>query len=589
MKTFTPEELALLSPDELKLYSHQLNYELAKSSPLDLTCWLSPITQRTRHLEYLNDRIVALIEYRLYHKAGPGPKADWFYITRASEDHIPVESPYEIPFEGEDEDEVLEYWGQHPDDPDDRVCFNLGIAIPPRHGKSWLVTDHLPLWIWARFPDMHIGFATYSDDFSMKWGKRLRTRILESQDKLGLTLPGGDRHDSQHLYFKETNGEMFLVGTGGSMTGRGWGVGLIDDPFKDAADAASPATRQTKGEWYEGVFSTRGTPTPFFPIPVQIMTFTRWHEDDLAGRFVYDDQKKVRPEWHMVRIPALAMKDDPLGRVEGAALWPKIYTAKALLKRQERDPLYFGAMYQGWPTMGDKGMFGRWSTYDLVDGIYSWKEDDNVKRVHESECVRFAVVDTAFTTSTWSDYSVFAVWDFDRRTQRGFLRHIDRVRVESPSLAEWLRGNARRWNPTFIGVEDIASGKQLLQELRSQADLVLRPLKPGTDKVSRALGYAQACANGTYLLPTHGAWVADYQEEHSLFPDSGTHDDMVDTGAYAHHVMTKLPMHKDTSDRYIVDNTAEGRVKAMQERMDRQAMRKNQSPARKAMSGRLGR
>lgn len=588
----SPEDLAYLSPDELKLYTHQLNFELAKDSPLDLACWISPQTVRTPHLEYVNDRIVALFEYRLYHHRGPGPEARWFYREQEDSEPIEVDSPFDLPFD-DPEKTIFEFWGEHPDDPTDRIVFNLGIAVPPRHGKSWIVTEHLPLWLWLRWPDMHIGFGTYSDDFAQKWGKKLRARINENGQKLGLTLPGGDRHDSQHLHFVETAGEMFLVGTGGSMTGRGWQAGLIDDPLKDAAEAMSPAIRNSKAEWYEAVFDTRQTYQPFFPIAVQIMMFTRWHEDDPAGRFIYDDQKQVRPTWHMIRLPALAEEDDPLGRKPGEALWPRVMTAKQLMARRDRDPLFFGAMFQGWPTMGDKGLFGKWSTYHLRDGVYSWTEDGQERRVNQEDCIRFAVLDTAYTKNTWSDFTVFAVAEYSQELGRTFLLHVEREKLSGPELKEWLEAQWARWTPTFVGIEDVTSGKQLIQDLQKGTTVVHRPLYPDKDKVARAMGYATAVQIGMYLLPAEGQWVHDWREEHSLFPDSGKHDDQVDSGAYLHWVVQRMPkLRVDATNRHIVDMTAEGRVKRMQERMDAEVKGKNKrarNSSRYGLSGRLGR
>jgi predicted phage terminase large subunit-like protein len=576
----TEEEIRRLSPQDLEVYRHYLAYEQALQSPLDLACWLSPETVRTPHLEYINERLVALFEYRLY-ASGPGPEAAWFYRTSDGGpahpalgiDHIPLDDP-----------QLFEFWGEHPDT-GEHVQFKLGIAVPPRHGKSWIVTEHLPLWIWLRYPDYDIAFATYSDDFAQFWGKRLRDRICEHEGKLGFALKNGPRHNAQHFEFNEIAGNMYLVGTGGALTGKGFQVGIIDDPIKDNVDAMSKTIRNTAADWYESVFDRRQTKKPGV-IPVQIMMFTRWHEDDLAGRFIYDERKEVRPTWHMIRLQALAGDDDPLGREPGQALWPRQMSAAELLTLQSESAMWFGAMYQGWPTMGDKGLFGRWKTYEAKDGIFTWWEDGDVKTIREDECIRFAVVDTAYTKNTWSDYSVFSVWDYHRGVQRGFLRHVDRVRVESTELSEWMRNNDRRWNPSFIGVEDVASGKALLQEIRKDASLTIRYLQPEKDKVARAMGYAQAAQNGMYLLPKEGAWVHDYREEHSLFPDAGKHDDMVDTGSYAHHVMKNIAKLTSGASRYEEDTTMEGKVKRHQEQLDRKARRKNNR--RSPLRGRIG-
>lgn len=576
MQHLTPEELKHATPAERKAYAAHLERELARSSPLDLMCWLNPKTVRAPHLEYLNEHIVALVEYRLY-ASGPGPAAHWCY--RAEEDG-PATPALDIDHIPED---AHEWWGQHPETAE-RVIFRLAIAMPPRHGKSFLVSEYLPLWYWLRYPDNHIAFATYSDDFAASWGKKLRDKILEYQPKLGLTLRNGERHSATELSFKETSGEMFLVGTGGALTGKGWQLGIIDDPIKDAAAALSVATRNAIGEWYASTFDTRDTRLPGRGIPVQIMMFTRWHEDDLAGRYVYDDKKRVRPDWYMLRLPALAEEGDPLGREPGEALWPRVKNRQQLLKIKERDPLWFSAQFQGSPTLGDQGMFPRFYTYRDHAGVYVYGKED-ARRCMVDECVRYATADTAYTTSTWSDYSVFAVWDWHRASQTLFLVDVVRQRVESPELEAWLRQHSARHNVKFVGIEDQTSGKQLIQQIQRRGGLTIRPLKADKDKVSRALPYAQAVALGQVLIPAQAPWASDWLEEHTPFP-YGTHDDMVDSGSYGWRVAADMP-HAEVTERHIVDMSLEGKVHRHLARLD--AKDKGANRRKPLISGRLGR
>lgn len=579
MELLTPDELALLTPEEFKLYEHQLEYEIARRSPLDVACWISPETVRTPHLEYINERIVALVENRLYH-SGPGPSAHWFYRNEPEGKPLPALGPHHIP------DDAVDFWGEHPVTKE-LVVYKLGIAVPPRHGKSWIVTEHLPLWYWMRYPDADVAFATYSDTFAVSWGKKMRQRLQDSIDKLGLSLKNGDRHAADHLYFEETRANMFLVGTGGSLTGKGWQLGIIDDPFKDASEALSEATRQNKAEWYESTFDTRATRLGHGHLPVQIMMFTRWHEDDLAGRYIYDDKRKVRKDWHMIRLPALAEEDDPLGRSPGEALWPAVITKKELETRRDRDPLWFSALYQGRPTMGDQGLFPRWHTYTSDAGVYTWEDHDGLHKVQTADCFRFATVDTAYTTNTWSDYSVYAVWDFNRTMQRLFLVDVVRERVKSPDLREWLELLTRKYDPGYVGVEDVGSGKSLLQEMQRWSKIPLRFLKPDRDKVTRALAYGQAASNGLILIPSRGSWVSAWVEEHNTFPN-GTHDDMVDAGAYGWNICKDLPR-IEAENRYAsYDGSMEGRIKRHQEKLDKKAKRKN-TGRRSPLSGTLGR
>jgi predicted phage terminase large subunit-like protein len=201
------------------------------------------------------------------------------------------------------------------------------------------------------------------------------------------------------------------------------------------------------------------------------------------------------------------------------------------------------------------------------------------------ECVRFATADTAYTTSTWSDYSVFAVWDWHRATQTLFLIDVMRERVESPELESWLRRCAARHAVKFVGIEDQTSGKALIQQIQRHGGLTIRPLKADKDKIARALPYAQAVGNGQVLLPTVGSWVSEWMEEHSPFP-YGKHDDMVDAGAYAWRVCQDMP-HHDVEERFAVDTSLEARIQRQHEALDAKAERKNRP--RHGLSGRLGR
>jgi predicted phage terminase large subunit-like protein len=190
-------------------------------------------------------------------------------------------------------------------------------------------------------------------------------------------------------------------------------------------------------------------------------------------------------------------------------------------------------------------VFSRWHFYRIVDGRYVWDEDGETKSVRVDECFRFATADTAYTKNTWSDYSVFLVMDYSTEHGRGFIRHVQREKIEGPGLPDWLVANSQRWNPVFIGVEDAGSGKQFLQEMRKDnRGLAIRALPADKDKVSRAYPYAFQTVGGTYMLPAEAEWVSEFTEEHSLFPGAGKHDDQVDAGAYAHVVAKDLPKYK---------------------------------------------
>lgn len=542
----TDEEIALLTPDELKRYKQLLVQEIGMRSPLDLACVLAPETKRYPHVEMLNDHIVALTEYRLYDD-GPGPESVLYYTLRdydtgEVETHRVGEGD-EVPFDNPD---LEEYFRAHPDDPDKRVKLRLGIAMPPRHGKSYMVSEWLPVWYWLRHPDMDMALATYSDEFaSSEWGVKLRDKLIEHGELLDLVLKGGERAPAHNLRLEAgKKGRMKLVGCGGSLTGTGWLLGIIDDPFKDSADAQSAATRKARGDWYDSTFISRKTKKPGM-IPVEIMMFTRWHEDDLAGQKVYDENGNVRPDWFMLHIPAIALDEDPLGRRPGEALCSAIMTIGELRALRTSNPLWFASLYQGMPAMLEGGKFGTFHYY--ISGkrggrdayLFTDPQTGKDEIIYHDECVRFETVDLAATVQSYSDYSVVSTWDFHRETQRMFLYACVRERIESDEHPRWLikHHNSRS---KFMGIESKTFGLTAIQNLRKTASFVVRSLKAEGDKIARAIPAQDMNMGGRLFFNENDPQTDTLTAECGVFPN-GRHDDFVDTLGYAAIEAAKFP------------------------------------------------
>ncbi|MDH3463666.1 MAG: phage terminase large subunit [Acidimicrobiia bacterium] len=580
LKLLDADLLKHASPDEVARYELLLQREVAKQSPLDLACWLSPTTKRWLHIEYLNERIVALAEYRLY-PDGPGPPPRWYYVK--GEKTFPALSYEQIP------DDVDEFYGEHPET-GVRVVFRLAISMPPRHGKSYLITEYTPLWYLLRYPDRDIAFATYSDDFAQEWGVKLRDALVEHEADTGLVLKGGKSSAAARLRL-ESGGQVRLVGTGGALTGTGNQLSIIDDPIKDQTEALSQATRNAKANWYTSTFSTRKTRVPGKGIPVEIMMFTRWHEDDPAGRFAYDDNNEPAEGWCVVRVPALAEEDDPLGREPGEALCPQVKTKAELLTIQKEDPTWFAALYQGDPSQDETGIFGGFHFYvpKTTDNVEYYqllplREDEEPLLIRKDECVRFSIVDLAASLQTWADWSVYAVWDFHRPTQKLILVDRIRERVESADHEAWLRKSYSSYPSTaFVGIENKTFGQTLVQTMLRKGGMTVRPLKADRDKVARAIPYGQGCKNGSVYLPKKAEWLYNWMQEHKNFPRANTHDDQVDVGAYAWDVALTMP-----SMAAIKEYEAPTMQDKVDKHLDKIEKKRKQGRRRHILSGRLG-
>ena len=151
-------------------------------------------------------------------------------------------------------------------------------SLPPRHGKSELLSHWLEVWYLANWPDKRIGLASYAHGFAATWGRKVRNTIRDNPE-IGVEI---SRDQSiGHNWQTSEEGGMMTSGVGGPFTGRGFDLLIIDDPIKNRLDANSPRIRQRIWDWWTSTARTR-----LEPGGSAIVVMTRWHEDDLVGRLL---------------------------------------------------------------------------------------------------------------------------------------------------------------------------------------------------------------------------------------------------------------------------------------------------------------
>jgi hypothetical protein len=230
----------------------------------------------------------------------------------------------------------------------------LAIFAPIRHGKSFLVSHWTPVTALSLDPTSKIILASYESDFAAEWGRLVRNTIEEHSGVLGVRLS----EDSQAARRWNTpeGGGMIATGIGGGFTGRGFNLGIVDDPIKSAEDANSKLMRDRAWEWYRSTFSSRMQPNR----GLIILMMARWHEDDLAGRI---EKSEDAGRWKFIRLPAIAEASDPLGRKEGEALWPAMWPIEKLkAKRIEMGEYWWEALcQQNPPSMKGDRAYGHYN------------------------------------------------------------------------------------------------------------------------------------------------------------------------------------------------------------------------------------
>ena len=190
----------------------------------------------------------------------------------------------------------------------------LIVLMPPRQGKSELISLRFPCWYLGRHPQAYIVQAGYAESISLTHSRKARDIFIsQAQSKLFPSLryrpetPNQEaiipERQAAHEWGTKQGGSYYAVGIGGGLTGRGFNIGIIDDPVKDAEEAESPTYRERAWEWYTMVFRTRAEPDAAI-----ILVMTRWHQQDLAGRLL--KQAAERSRRREIRSPRLLSMDN---------------------------------------------------------------------------------------------------------------------------------------------------------------------------------------------------------------------------------------------------------------------------------------
>lgn len=402
----------------------------------------------------------------------------------------------------------------------------LILTMPPRHGKSEQVSRRLPAWFIGKFPAQNGVVATYNDDFAMDFGKEVRTIVQSPQFKQVFPSVRLQRGGAASDFLKTTvGGQWAFVGRGGSLTGRGAHLLIIDDLIKDDKEAQSQAIRDQAWNWFTKVAMSRR-----MGLKLVIMTFTRWHADDPIGRLTDPENqhynaalaKKIK----IINLPAIAEDDDPLGRAPGEPLWPDgpdKFDLDFLEEQQSLDPLGFAALYQQRPSLLDGDLFKR-------ENVRYYGPGTNTQL---PENLRFyAASDHAVGLKQRNDPSCFGLIGVDPQSNI-YIIEVDWRRMPTDAAVESMLamagGNMR---PLLWWAEKGHISKSIGPFLRKRmletgTFINIREVTPTEDKVQRSQSFAARFAMGKVFFPKNAVWTEKAINELMAFPN-GNHDDFVD-------------------------------------------------------------
>lgn len=222
----------------------------------------------------------------------------------------------------------------------------LMVLMPPGSAKSTYVSILFPAWHLACHPRAALITCCHTDSLASHFGRRSRSLVQEQEAILGYRIAGDER--AAHRWRTNCGGEYFATGLHGPITGRRADLVIIDDPVKSWAEADSALAREYAWNWYRSDLLPRLKPRGRI-----ILVMTRWHQDDLGGRI-----QEMETGWSILKLPALAVPPDPLGRSPGEALWPDWEDTDALLrKKTAMGERAFAALFQQDPRPPTGGLF----------------------------------------------------------------------------------------------------------------------------------------------------------------------------------------------------------------------------------------
>jgi predicted phage terminase large subunit-like protein len=392
----------------------------------------------------------------------------------------------------------------------------LIINMPPRSLKSIMASVAFPAFILGHDPTRRIICTSYSGELAYKLSNDFRA-ILASpwyQALFPATRIGPYKNSETEIELTR-RGFRLATSTGGTLTGRGGDLIIIDDPLKPI-DAMSESKRNAANDWFLNTLVSRLDDKRTGAI---IIVMQRVHMNDLTG-FVLGQSD----EWTVLSLPAIAESFESIrltmGRVHqrqpGEVLSPDREPMEVLeqLRLQLGSDL-FSAQYQQAPVPPGGAMIKRhW--------IRRYTE------VPPASAGSFVLQswDTAAKGGPDNDWSVCTTW-LNTNDCQWYLLDLWRGRVDYPSLKAKVQELAKQWGASQVLIEEAGTAIGLLDELKGRVRGVTG-IKPDRDKVTRMSVASAIFEAGQVHFPERASWLAELEVELFSFPGS-QHDDQVDS------------------------------------------------------------
>lgn len=389
----------------------------------------------------------------------------------------------------------------------------LMVFMPPRHGKSLVISEFFPAWYMGKHPNDRVVAVSHNQELAADFGRKVRNQFNDPLYKacfpsvsLSSDSAAADKFDlgSPH------RGGYFAVGVGGGLTGRGASLLLLDDVIPDAEAADSESFRRKIRDWYTSVAYTRLARGGAI-----VLVMTRWHVDDLAGWLLKNHKHE---NWTVLNLPAI--------NEDNEALWPEFFNLDMLKGIRATLPSrHWEALYQQRPFAQEGNIYKR-------DWWRAWPEN---KPIPECEFI-IQSWDTAFSDADRKRSSYSACVELgvfkrpDDKSRMVFLLSAFKKRMEYPELRREVLRKYQENHPEKVIIEKKATGISIIQDLR-RTGVPISAYTPDKDKVTRAYTASGLLENGRIYYPSR-RWAEDFISALARFPNPED-DDLADAFSQA--------------------------------------------------------
>jgi len=379
------------------------------------------------------------------------------------------------------------------------------ISLPPRTGKSLLISRLLPSFAFGRSPTSQHILASYALKLTTENSRSILEFVTSEAFQWLFPEFTIKRADCNLKVIRSQQGGIIMSASAGSgVTGFGFGsisnddmpgLGILDDVIQDGT---SPQVLESTWGWVSQQFGTR-----MLPNYALMSVGTRFHVHDTTGRLIESDPDR----WRVLNVPALCINEenDPMGRKLDESHWPEFFPSSVLESIKKQDQKTFNVLYQGQPR-GEDG-----SIYKL-----HWFEQHEKNR--ESYEFVYATADTALKKGEQNDSSVICIFGVVRKTRKLHLIHVFKEKMEFPDLLKMMPMLMKSWKVRSLYIEARASGLPLIQMLRKEIQIPVKEIIPSKDKVLRANEVAPIAEDGRVSVYSGIPGLAELMSELCSFP-----------------------------------------------------------------------